>query len=223
MKVDTKTLNAGNCSLYLKMTAYLSGKNLKKSEYNRVCEDIYLMLVGAQERGESPESLFPEGYQKFLDDVADNCEKENKLVVFFNGLFAALAIIAAVICVEAIFAAVWADEGEWVRGVTMRVGVDAFIGAFIAAGVGVGCSVLNNKFTFRKFIYKKKLGYYFYLLLLLVAAIGTEIVLCAVLRFTDRIEFLTVNWVAIAAPCAAAAIAIKVGQILFSKFAGAKK
>lgn len=213
MNDDISKLSSENCSLYYKMTKYLSEKRLKKSEYLRVCEDIVLMLSDAQSRGETAENLFPDGYENFLDAVAENCAKEKWYTTFLGVLFCALAVFSAVVLVEVLFTKLWANEGEWVSGVNIRINLGGFLSSFLAGGVGVAVSILSSKFAFKKFIYDNKLGFYFYAILIIAVAIGIAVLLDVLIKDT----LITFNWVALACPVAGAAVIIKLLQYFISK------
>lgn len=219
MKADFSILSHENCALYLDMAKYLSEKHLKRSDYDRVCEDIFLMISDAQERGESAESLFPDGMQEFCDEVAANCAKEKWYMTLLNTLFWAVAVFSAVIFVEVLFVKIWADDGEWVSGVNLRIELSGLLEAFLAAIVGIVASILSSKFVFKKFIYDKKLGYYFYVALTVAVAIA----IAAVFEVTIKGVFLTFNWVALAVGSLGAAAAMGVIRFVIIRFSRKKQ
>lgn len=213
MKTDISKLSYENSALYIKMTSYLTEKRLSRTDYNRVCEDIFVMLSDAQERGESAESIFPEGYKKFLDEVASNCCKEKWYISLINVVFWALCILAAVILVDTLFTHLWPDEGEYISGVTACLELSGFIGAIIAAIVGASVSIFHHIFAFNK-----KRYYY-------IAVIATVAVAIAVATITDLIitsTLITFNWVAFACACTGAAVLVRLAGLGISKFTANK-
>lgn len=215
MKIDFSNLTYENCALYLKMEKYLSEKRLRKSDYNRVCEDIFLMISDAQARGETMESLFPNGMQEFCDEVAANCRKETWYVTLLNTLFWAFAVLCAVTLVEALFIKIWANDGEWVSGINLRIELDGLLEGILAAIMGMVISILSSKFTFKKFIFDKKPGYYFYVLLTVAVTIG----IAAVLELTIKNELVTFNWVALVTSSGGVAIILWLTKFLVERFA----
>lgn len=219
MKVDFSALSHENCKKYLDMTKYLSEKHLKRSDYDRVCEDIFLMITDAQTRGENAEALFPDGMQAFCDDVAANCAKERWYITLLNILFWTLAVLSAVTFIETLFIKIWANEGEWISGVNARMELSGLMTAFIAAIAGMVISILSSKFVFKKFIFDKKPGFYFYALLVIAVAVAVAIVL----RITVNGVFVTFNWVALAVGALGAAVIIFLVRYLLNRPASKNK
>lgn len=219
MKIDFSALTYENCALYLKMTKYLSEKHLRKSDYNRVCEDIFLMISDAQARGETTDSLFPNGMQEFCDEVAASCPKEAWFVALLDMLFWAFAVLCAVIIVEVLFIKAWADDGEWVAGMILRIELSGLLEGILAAIMGMVISILSSKFAFKKFIFNKKPGYYFYVLL----TVAVTIVIAVVLGSTVKNEQITFNWVAVAASSGGAAILLRAAKFLTERLSTKSK
>ena len=215
MKIDFSALTYNNCALYLKMEQYLSEKHLSKSDYNRVCEDIFLMISDAQARGETVDSLFPNGMQEFCDEVAANCHKEAWYVTLLSTLFWAFVVLCAVMLVEVLFVKIWADDGEWVSGVNVHIELSGLLEGLLAAIMGMVISILSSKFAFKKFIFNKKPGYYFYACL----TVAVTILIAVVLNLTIKNELITFNWVAVAAGSGGAAILLWLAKFLIDRFA----
>lgn len=198
MKNDVSKLSYEGCAAYLKITSYLNEKRLNRSEYKRVCEDIYLMISEAESRGEKVDDLFPEGFQKFCDDVAANCTREKWYLTLLGALACALLILAAVTLVNVIAVCLAADEGETVNGVTITVTVGDFVASLVASAIGVAVNVLSARFAF-KHKYVNVLG----IVCIVIGAIAANLILDAIINAA----YITFNWVALAcAPAGAAAL-----------------
>lgn len=207
-------LNYENCAIYFKMTNYLSEKHVKKSEYFRVRNDIIVMLYDAQERGENAEALFSEGYEKFLDDVAENCDKEKWYETLLYALFWLAGVFSIAMFLKVLLTNFLAGDGEWLSGVNINVGISGFISMLIAIFTGIIVCALSSKFTFKKFIFNKKLGFLFYAILIIAVAIGLIVVVC----LTVDGKFISFNWVAVACGSLGGAIILRIVLFLIAKF-----
>lgn len=200
MKNNEKiNLSETSANLYYKMTAYLSEKRLVRREYNRICDDILLMLTDAEARGENAEQLFPEGIKKFCDDVAANSDKEKWYQTALGILEWTSAMFALLLLINVFFVRVWADEGEWISGVNMRLGLDGLLSNIIITVGGGAIGYIVNRYTVEKS--RKAIAVIIGLIaVIIVAAILLD-------RFMNRI-FVELNWVV--AVCVSVAVAASI-------------
>ncbi|MDE6441685.1 MAG: DUF1129 family protein [Clostridia bacterium] len=197
MKTDTSKLNTENRTLLHDMKSYLSEKRINRSDYRRVCGDITLMLYDAQERGESAESLFPEGYRKFLDDVASNCSKEKWYETLLTVLTCALAMLTVMTLFLTLNTHLEPVDGEYVSGVMASFTLSSFVGSSVAGCIGSTVVIFHHVFSFEK----KRYYYVSVVGLFIVAFVAAFLV-----SLLFRNAFITVNWVALACASAGAAV-----------------
>lgn len=192
-------LNNSYCSLYMKMKMYLAEKRLTRREFSRVCEDIFVMLYDAQQRGESADALFPDGPQAFCNDVAANCEREKWYEIALSILFWAVAVLTAVVLVNVLFTHFWPDEGEYINGVTARIKTAGIAGSVISSVVGAGVSFLYNKMSMLA-----KWKYFLGIAVLIAACIGAS----ELIGFIVKASFATFNWVVLVCCTGAVTVAV---------------
>lgn len=208
MKPDIRKLTIENHALYAKMSNYLFEKRLARTDYNRVLEDIYNMLIGAQERGEAAESLFPDGYKKFLDDVAANCSKQKWYESLLSVVFWALCIMVVIVLFKTFYVHIWPENGEQITGVNAYIKLSGLLAAMLASAIGSLAAILHHIFSFGKQRY-----YYISVAVLVVVAIALALGVNAIIKT----YYITFNWVALACACAGAAALIRLALYAISK------
>lgn len=71
-----KNISKKSVTLVKKMESYLAANGINRFELKRIRADIVSMIADAEARGDSAESIFPNGGQDFCDEVLKNAVKK---------------------------------------------------------------------------------------------------------------------------------------------------
>lgn len=136
---------------YRDMIAYLGTKCINSKDNKIIREDIFQMLLDAQERNELPEHLFPNGPKAFCDDVAQSATRMRWYELPLIGAFTLFASFSVVLPLLVLFTALWPDENSYLQGTLLIIPLqDQIIPLLVAltcgfAGMTMRASVFSKK------------------------------------------------------------------------------
>lgn len=183
-------MSADGAKTVRKMSAYLGTKGINSRELKKIKADIEAMAIEAEARGESVESLFPNGVKAFCDEVSANAVKKKWYEYVLEVLFNMTALFAVLVPLSVLGIVIWPDEGEAVRGVTAVLDIEGLIVPIVGAELGGILTLVTNRYVFAK----KKLA----VVLTAVVAIPVAVVVLVfafVGLFGEETALVTVNWV----------------------------
>lgn len=95
----SKRINAENEEAFTDMICYLRGSNVSESQQEIVRQDLLEMILSAQERGETIQSVVGGDYQVFCDDIIASLparSRREKVVEFFDIVCGCLSILGVI-------------------------------------------------------------------------------------------------------------------------------
>ena len=116
-----KNISKKSVTLVKKMESYLAANGINRFELKRIRADIVSMIADAEARGDSAESIFPNGGQDFCDEVLKNAVKK-RWYEYVLSILTYMAISFAVVFPIVILGTyLFPNEGEAVRGVIIDI------------------------------------------------------------------------------------------------------
>ena len=150
------------------------------------------MIADAEARGDSAESIFPNGGQDFCDEVLKNAVKK-RWYEYVLSILTYMAISFAVVFPIVILGTyLFPNEGEAVRGVIIDIDAVDLLIPCLAAPIGSGVVIFTNRY-----IFTKKRFAVLMIFIALVPLIAGIIVLVLYGAFGEEPAIMSINWVAL--------------------------
>ena len=207
-----KNISKTGSSLVKKMEYYLGANGVNYCEIKKIRADIVSMIAEAEARGETAQSLFPDGGKAFCDEVLQNAVKKQWYEYVLSALFYMAVCFAVVFPIIVIYTRLFPYSGEAVRGVMLDIKATDLLIPFLAAAIGSGASLFVNRYIFTK----KKLALLL-VFIALVPVIAVIIIFVIYGAFGDGKAIITFNWVAMWLTVTAVAVLEGVLLYLLSK------
>ncbi|MDE5942670.1 MAG: hypothetical protein K2H30_00490 [Clostridia bacterium] len=207
-----KNISKSGVSLVKKMQRYLGANGVNYFEWKNIRADVVSMIAEAEARGESAETIFPDGGKSFCDDVLKNAVKK-QWYEYALSILSCLAICFAVIFpVMVICTRISPYDGESVRGVIMDIRATGLFVPFLTASIAGGAALFFNRAAFTK-----KRFVVLLIFIVLIPIIALIIVLAVYGAFGGSTQIVSLNWVGLWLSVAAVAVIECVLLYLLSK------
>ncbi|MDE6000826.1 MAG: hypothetical protein K2G96_00670 [Clostridia bacterium] len=185
-----KNISKSGSSLVRKMQIYLSANGVNYCEVKNIRADIISMIAEAEARGESAESIFPDGGKNFCDDVLKNAVKKRWYEYVLSVMSYMAICFAVVFPIIVIFTRLCPNYGEAVSGVTMDIRATGLLVPFLTASIAGGASLFANRS-----IFNKKRIVVLLVCIVLVPIIALIIVFAVYGAFGRGTQIISLNWV----------------------------
>ncbi len=213
-----KNISKKSVALVKKMESYLLAKGINRFELKRIRADIVSMIAEAEARGDSADSIFPNGGQDFCDEVLKNAVKK-RWYEYVLSILSYMAISFAVAFPIVVFGTyLFPNEGEAVRGVIIDVDAVDLIIPFLAATIGSGTALFTNRYVFTK----KRIAILL-IFIALIPLVAVIIVLALYGAFGENSAIISINWVALWITVTAVAVLESVLSFVLAKRNTAKR
>lgn len=191
-----KAIHPENQPIFTDMICYLRGANISEYEIEVVRQDLTEMVLSAQNRGDSIESLFDGDYQQFCDEVINSLPPKTTKQKLIDGLdivFLGLAILIpinillskdTILLIGKLFQK---QPVNW----NIPVSIGTVLSMVLIIGLATTIVMLITKNAFRQDKKEK-------LLLGVVAGVGTTLVMVALFVFGRKTLFTVNLWLALA-------------------------
>ena len=187
-----KNISKKSVTLVKKMESYLAANGINRFELKRIRADIVSMIADAEARGDSAESIFPNGGQDFCDEVLKNAVKK-RWYEYVLSILTYMAISFAVVFPIVILGTyLFPNEGEAVHGVIIDIDAVDLLIPCLAAPIGSGVVIFTNRY-----IFTKKRFAVLMIFIALVPLIAGIIVLVLYGAFGEEPAIMSINWVAL--------------------------
>lgn len=153
-----------------RITAYLTGKQVDDGEVESVRRDIIAMLLGAEERGDSAESVLGADYRAFCEEIRESVRtktedertKDNALRLFTVFPLGGLTYCLAHTVQQLLLGRAWAYEGV----------LGAMTGMLIyLAGLGIASVFVRRRVDYIPWFWKEKRWRECFLVLIAITAV----------------------------------------------------
>ena len=187
-----KNISRKSVALVKQMESYLVANGINRLELKRIRADIVSMIAEAEARGDSAESIFPNGGQDFCDEVLKTAVKKRWYEYVLSILTYMAISFAVVFPIVVLGTYLFPDEGEAVRGVIINIDAVDLLIPFLAAPIGSGVVIFTNRYIFTKKRFAALL-----IFIALVPLIAGIIVLVLYGAFGEEPAIMSINWVAL--------------------------
>lgn len=213
-----KNLSKESVVFVKKMESYLVANGINRFELKRIRADIVSIMSEAEARGDSADSVFPNGGQDFCDEVLKNAVKKRWYEYVLSILTYIAISFAVVFPVVVLGTRLLPGEGEAVRGVIIEIDAVDLLIPFLAAPIGSGVVIFTNRYIFTKKRFAVLL-----IFIALVPLIAGIIVLALYGAFGEESAIVSLNWVALWLSVTAVAVLESGMSFLLSRRNNAKK
>ncbi len=152
---ELRRLSYENRGWVRKITSYLTEKQVDDGEVENVRRDVIAMLVGAEERGESAESIVGPDYKAFCEEIRESMRvktegertQDDALKLFCTLPFCGIVYCFVYSLQQVLLGRPWAYEG--ILGATVGWGL-------CLAGLGIAGIFVRRRVDYIPWIWKEK-------------------------------------------------------------------